>query len=70
MEKLSLKMDSSSALAIGPSAFGKVGEMSSGPAAPLLHMVCVAVSSSGMVKGDQQDSASVGCYSAFFRWPA
>ncbi len=65
---LSLKMDNSSALAIGPSALRKVGGMSSGPAAPLLHMAYMVVSSSRMVKGEQQDSATVNSCSAFFRW--
>ncbi len=67
-EELSLKMDSISALSIGPSALRKVGGMSFGPAAPLPRMACIAVSSSQKVKGEQQDSAAVGSCSTFFRW--
>ncbi len=63
-------MDNSSAIVIGSSALRKVGGMSSGPAAFLLRMVCMAESSSRMVKGEQQDSAAVGSCGAFFRWRA
>ncbi len=66
LEKLSLKMDKSSALAIGPSSLRKIGGLSSGSAAPLLRMACMDVSSSRMVKSEQQDSAAVGSFSAFF----
>ncbi len=37
-------MDSNSVLAVGPSALRKVGGMSSGPAAPFLRMVYMAMS--------------------------
>ncbi len=47
LEKLSLKIDNNSALAIGPSALRKVGGMSSGPAAPFLRMARMAMSSAG-----------------------
>ncbi len=70
LEKLPLKMDKSSALAIGPSALRKVGGMLSGPSAPLLPMACMVVSGSWMVTGEQQDSAAVGSCSAFIRWRA
>ncbi len=43
-QKLSLKMDSNSVLAVGPSALRKVGGMSSGPAASFLRMACMALS--------------------------
>ncbi len=69
LEKLSLKMDYNSALAIGPSALRKVGGMSSGPAAHLLWLhACMVVSSLEVVKVEQHDSAAVGSCSAFFRW--
>ncbi len=41
LEKFLLKLNSSLALAIGPSALKKVGGMSAGPAEPLLCMACV-----------------------------
>ncbi len=50
LEKLLLKMDNNSVLAIGLSALRKVGGMSSGPVAPLLLMACMAMSSSRTVK--------------------
>ncbi len=67
LEKLSLKTGNSSALAIGPSALRKVGGMSSGAAAPLLRVACMAVLSLRMVTGVQQGSAAVGSCCAFFR---
>ncbi len=58
-------MDKSSASAIGPITSTKVEGMSSGPAASFVRMACIAVPSSGMVKGDRQDSTAVGSCSAF-----
>ncbi len=66
LEKLSLKMDNNSALAIGLSALRKVGGLSSGPTEPMLRMACLAVSSSRVVNGEQQDSAAIGSCHAFF----
>ncbi len=66
LQKLSLKIDNNSVLAIGPSSMRKVEGMSSGPAAPLLRMAFMAMSSSRVVKGEQQDSAAVRSCSAFF----
>ncbi len=63
-----MKMDNSLALFIGPSVLKNVGGMSSRPAAPLHCMAFTAVSSSRMVKDEQQDSAAVGNFSAFFGW--
>ncbi len=61
LKKLLLNMDSSSVLALGPSALRKVGGTLARPAAPLPSL---------MVTGEQQDAAVVGRCCVFFMWQA
>ena len=56
--KKRLKMSRSSCLAIGPSAWRKVGGMSSGPHAPFVFIFPSALSNSYGVKGTQLPSVS------------
>ncbi len=70
LEKLSLKVDNSSVLAIGLSALREIGGIYCGPVSSVRRKVCMAVPSSQMVKSEQQDSVAVDSCSAFFRWLA
>ncbi len=66
VEKLRLKMPSSSCLALGPRALRNVGGISSGPGAPLARIWRMASSSSSNLKAAQQLSPAVGDFNVDF----
>ncbi len=67
VEKLRLKMFSSSCLALDPSDLMNVGVISSGPGAPLAGILKMASSSSSCCKAAHQLSPAVGGFSVDFR---
>ncbi len=66
VEKLGLKMSSSSCLALDPRAMRNVRGISSGPAAPLARIWRLASSSVSILKAAQQLSPAVGDFSVEF----
>ncbi len=69
VEKLRLKMSSSSCLALGPRALRNVGGISSGPVAPSALIWRMASSSSSFLKATQQLSPANGSFSVDFSYP-
>ncbi len=66
VEKLRLRMSSSSCLALGPRALRNVGGISSGPGTPLARIWRMASSSSSFLKAAQHISPAVGDFSVDF----